>query len=167
LKIFVFSDTHGDLRGVERVLDKTRPNVIIHLGDAGNDADNIGYAFPDIEIHAVRGNSDYIGSHPREKLIATGGKNIYLTHGHLFNLKNDLTQWKPDGKIVVHAAGAGADIVLFGHTHVPYLGFERGMHIMNPGSASTNKNISPHPTCGVIELNGNDIMCKLICFNYL
>ena len=38
MRIFVFSDTHGDTSGMDLVLSRTKPDIIIHCGDGADDA---------------------------------------------------------------------------------------------------------------------------------
>ena len=49
-------------------------------------------------------------------------------HGHLYDAKSGLY------RITSAAREAGADILLFGHTHMPLTLYEDGLYIMNPGS---------------------------------
>ena len=41
-------------------------------------------------------------------------------------------------KIILAAGSRGADIVLFGHTHLPHESYEDGLYIFNPGSISSS-----------------------------
>ena len=63
-----------------------------------------------------------------------------MTHGHLYGVKSGY------GLAIAHAISRGADILLFGHTHEPYLQriekgsevggriLERELYVFNPGS---------------------------------
>jgi len=156
IKIIVFSDTHGNIDGARFVLDKIQPDVIIHLGDLGSDADDIHYCYPNIIMHAVHGNSDPQKNHPLEKLINIGERNIYLTHGYQFDVKYDFylrMKLREGSDIVRYAKRLNADILLFGHTHIPYESIIDGIHVLNPGTRSTY---------GVIEINGERVdKCKI------
>ncbi|MCL2703286.1 MAG: YfcE family phosphodiesterase [Defluviitaleaceae bacterium] len=162
MRIYVFSDTHGDLRAMELVLGKDKPDVVMHLGDYGGDIDNIGIMYPDVEIHAVHGNCDAYKDYGREKYVNVAGKIIYLTHGYQFELDTKMYLSAGGSEMVSHASRGGAEIVLFGHTHVPLISRERGITVMNPGSAAFDKNRSPYPTFGYIEIFENDIVCKIL-----
>jgi len=54
-----------------------------------------------------------------------------------------------------------ANIVLFGHTHVPYLEKVGGVWFMNPGSPTYPRGGS-RPGYGLIEINGAQIEPRLI-----
>ena len=51
-----------------------------------------------------------------------------MTHGHLYRVKYDTAGLANAGLY------RGADIVLFGHTHVPFWDSINGMTLLNPGS---------------------------------
>ncbi len=65
-------------------------------------------------------------------ILPVGGRLLYATHGHVFNLKN----------LPPLASG---DILLHGHTHVPaWTEFGEGNLYLNPGSLSIPKENSPY-----------------------
>jgi putative phosphoesterase len=45
----------------------------------------------------------------------------------------------------------GADLVVFGHSHIPLDAEERGLRIFNPGSP-TDRRRQPHGTVGVLSI---------------
>ena len=44
-----------------------------------------------------------------------------------------------------------AELVVFGHSHIPLHESDRGLHILNPGSP-TDKRRQPHPTCATVDI---------------
>ena len=44
-----------------------------------------------------------------------------------------------------------AELVVFGHSHIPLYEADRGLHILNPGSP-TDKRRQPHPTCATVDI---------------
>ena len=93
-------------------------------------AQDLSSAFPMLDLCYVPGNCDYCTSVPASLLQEAGGVRIFLTHGHLFGVKTGLTRLLLEGKRV------GAQLVLFGHTHRPYLAEHDGVWLLNPGSCS-------------------------------
>ena len=56
---------------------------------------------------------------------------------------------------IADARAAGADILLFGHTHIPLLEqLEDGLWMMNPGPASSSY--------GLIEIEDGRVSCTLL-----
>lgn len=143
MEALIFSDSHGHAERIEEVLLRQirQPDAIFFAGDGLRDLGRAG--LDDRTVYAVLGNCDWFSPDPSmqtERLLSFGGRNVFLTHGHLYNVKHGY------GALLVHAAKIGADIVIFGHTHVPHLEtisqgsevggvvLERPLYLFNPGS---------------------------------
>lgn len=132
-----------------RVLDAGLPDLLIHLGDGEYDLDRVRTQYPLLPIGNVRGNCDRFSASLKTLRMTAGGKRIFATHGHLYDVKYDpgLTRLR------YAALEDGADVLLFGHTHSAYLDEFAGMRILNPGSCGR---ISA-PSFGLITID-NDIL---------
>ena len=129
MRILVLSDTHGDFNSMLRAIDAQKnAEVIIHCGDGKAQIDSLTEKFPDKKIIAVRGNCDFGAKYPDVQNVEVGGKKIFVTHGHLFQVK--FTPYN----LICAARENKADIVCFGHTHCAMNEYEDGLYIMNPGS---------------------------------
>ena len=145
MEILIFSDSHGRTEGMRAVLSRqvSPPSAVMHLGDGVRDTGAL--ALGEIPLYMVRGNCDGFlygveGPVPEECLTSIGGHLFFLTHGARYGVKGGL------GGLLRAALQKGADIVLFGHTHRPYLeilpaGAEaegqtltRPVYLFNPGS---------------------------------
>src|SRR3954454_12836302 len=126
-RIGVISDTHGLLRPeAERRL--TGVDHIVHAGDIGRPeiVDALRRIAP---VTAIRGNVDtgeWAREYPDTKLVRLVGKSIYVLH----DLKT--LQADPD-------PGAGVDIIISGHSHVPKIDTVGGVLYLNPGSAGRRR----------------------------
>ena len=130
-RILIFSDTHNDINHCIRLLTNTEGvDAVIHAGDCVRDAEDLHYAFPDIPIHYVRGNNDFLSSAPDKLTVTIGGKRILIVHGHIERVKYDLSLMALTEK----GEKANADLVVFGHTHMPQTEYRGKMIILNPGS---------------------------------
>ncbi|MFP4698592.1 MAG: metallophosphoesterase [Eubacteriales bacterium] len=149
MKILVISDTHGKLNRVEKVL-KTITDIdrIIHLGDLEKDAKELELTKPYI-IDYIPGNCDFYSNTSRDKIISFGEHKIWLTHGHQYNVK-----WEYE-TIMKMAIQKKANIILFGHTHIPYLKQESKLVLMNPGSLSQPRG-GFRPSYGIIDFDSKD-----------
>lgn len=142
MRILVFSDTHGEFKKCVDVINRIiGVDMILHAGDHAEDARRMSKLFPDIPIHFVSGNCDF-GNAPKELVIAAEDKKIFLTHGHIYNVKNDYEL----SSLLDRAEDLGCDCVVFGHTHISLCDIKRGITILNPGSAKYGE------TFGVIEI---------------
>ena len=153
MKIAVFSDSHGYTeKMLDAIIDHT-PDLIVHLGDGGFDIDKIEKQFPLIPLKAVRGNCDFSPILPETDLFTVSGVKIMITHGHLFGVKGSTAS------LTDRANKVGADIVMYGHTHVANY-FEIGkLHVINPGSCGYSSSSS------FAEVNISDkgiVTCRII-----
>ena len=121
----IISDTHGLSRPqAERGL--TGVDHIIHAGDIGRPeiVDALRQIAP---VTAIRGNVDsgeWARDYPDTNLVRLAGKSIYVLH--------DLKTLKVD-------PGAGIDVIISGHSHVPKIDTVGGILYLNPGSAGPRR----------------------------
>lgn len=147
MRILVISDSHGDEFSVRYVLEQQRDaGVVIFLGDGYNDIEAVKEDFPAKKFVMVRGNCDFSCNYPISGVEHIGGKVIYCTHGFVENVK--YTQ----SELIYRARQAGADIALYGHTHVPVTDYEDGLHIFNPGSIRDG-------SYGAVDITDAGIVC--------
>lgn len=125
MKLLIMSDTHGD----EEIIDRVKgyhPDAqkIIHCGDS-----ELPYAHPAMQgMERVKGNCDHDGNYLEEILFQVNGERVYVTHGHLYDVKNSPM------KLVYRAKELGANIVCFGHSHVLGAEYIDDIFFINPGS---------------------------------
>ncbi len=156
MKILVLSDTHGDTTKAEKAIRRNRGvDLIIHLGDYFRDAQKLSALFPEIPIEYVYGNSDFITDNvPAEKIIEVCGKRIFLTHGHRYSVKWDYK------RLISKAQEQNADILLFGHTHIPELIINDSFYLLNPGSTSEPRADSDE-SYAIIEIDNDRVKPKI------
>ena len=87
MKILVFSDSHRFLSGMVQAIEEEKPDQVIHLGDLMGDAEELSWRFQTLPICMVPGNCDGWTTAPAIKRITLQGKNILLSHGHLWRVK--------------------------------------------------------------------------------
>ena len=76
----------------------------------------------------MAGNCDYGALEPTDGLAAFDGVVIFYTHGHMYGVKYDLDT------LADAASARGAEVALFGHTHIPHAETRSGVFLFNPGS---------------------------------
>ena len=130
-------------------LELHQPQQVIHLGDMMDDAEQVAEHYPTLPFCLVPGNCDGWGvATPVKKQITLEGKSILLSHGHRWGVKSGYDTAIADARAV------DADILLFGHTHVPLCQqLEDGLWMMNPGPARSSY--------GLIALENGQIFCTL------
>ncbi len=153
VSVVVLADTHAPRRwrGLPPALREplARADLVLHAGDAGTTA-------------------------PLDELCAATAAPVYVVLGN--NDGDDVRAWGAaptlEGVVggvrlaMVHDAGprAGrgrrlrarfptADLVVYGHSHIPDDSFETGLRLFNPGSP-TDRRRQPTGTYGVLTLAG-------------
>lgn len=149
-RLAVVADTHGRCHpaALESIAAQ-RPAYILHAGDIGDLTilDDLEELAPTI---AVRGNVDGrdSGLHDIVTLALTtesGGKlTILLTH-------IGIARTKLRSEIRKLAWAQDADLVVCGHSHIPWLGTDGGLVVFNPGSIGPRRFALPI-TFGVIDV---------------
>ena len=130
MRILIVSDTHGRHGNLDAALEKEgKIDMVLHLGDI-EDEEYYFEAIAEWPYHIVSGNNDYFSRLPKEKEIQIGKYKIWMTHGHNYYVSMN-TQRIRDA-----ARARSVDIVMFGHTHRPYLDVTEKPIVLNPGSIS-------------------------------
>ncbi len=151
--MLVLSDSHGDVGTMIDVVEKERPDEIIHLGDYLQDAEELSYAYPEILVSMVPGNCDFHVGVKDVLRLEREGFIILMAHGHQWRIKSG-----PALAIEI-AREAGAEVLLYGHTHEAACWQDDGMWIMNPGTVGGRRARAGY---GVIEVTQGDIRCEII-----
>ena len=147
--MLIISETHGKHKNLGRIFERTLPvDLLIHLGDAGGYEDLIA-EMAGCPMEIVAGNNDFFSKLDREKEIQIGKYRVFLTHGHHYYVDSGIEDLKRA------AAGAGYDIVMFGHTHRPIIDYDRNIITLNPGSVSYPRQENKKPSYILMELGRN------------
>lgn len=129
MKILIISDSHGKINYIYELMEKEAPDAVISCGDFSEDTEESSFAFDNVPFYVVRGNCDYHDlKHKDEIFVELEGKKILVTHGHLYDAKRTYLHLTKRG------LDLGADVVIFGHTHLPCLDMEPALTLFNPGA---------------------------------
>jgi putative phosphoesterase len=147
MKLLILSDIHGSFKALEKTLEaygKENCSMIVLLGDVlFHEPQNSISRSPEIKktiellnsvsdkILAVRGNCDrevdqtvlHFPIMNEYRILFDGNRQLFLTHGHLFNKYNMPSLNK-------------GDIFACGHSHVAQIIERQGIIHFNPGSIS-------------------------------
>lgn len=113
MELLILSDTHGKRGRVREVLEKTKSDAVLFLGDGLRDMESADLACP---LYAVRGNCDFtlFADAPDERLEVFGGVRVLMMHGHRYGIKSG------PGAALAAAMQQRADVLLYGHVHDPH-----------------------------------------------
>jgi putative phosphoesterase len=149
VKVVVLADTHAPRRWRScppRVAEHLRgADLILHAGDVCTAAvldELAGYA----PVRAVCGNNDgpdvVAWGAPETLELDLDGLRVAMVHdsGPAAGRNDRMRRRFP-----------AADLVVFGHSHIPLDSVDGGVRIFNPGSP-TDRRRQPHGTLGVLQI---------------
>lgn len=139
MKLVVVSDTHGSTEHLAAIRERYKEARFFHCGDA---------CYPiaeEPEFVYVKGNCDHDRTMPEERIMEQDGLVILQTHGDAYGVK------QTGMRLRYKALEVGANLVLFGHTHVPTCVQDDGILFLNPGSMRLPRS---YPIATYAVLNG-------------
>ena len=151
MKIGIISDTHGHVpNAVHDAL--AGADHILHAGDVGpmeviTELESIA------PVSAVLGNTDYSIQLPQMHVQSFTSQK-FLVH-HIVDLS------VPSQLVRVVMADEQPNVVVFGHTHMPYNEYHDGVLFLNPGSASNPRGDSA-PSVAIVECNESSLIVKFV-----
>ena len=159
MKVLIVSDTHGREQNLAEALEQTGPiDQLIHLGDVEGGAEHIRELAGDAPAAIIAGNNDFFCDLPNERIFTLGGHRIFMTHGHGYFVHSGTLYLKRE------ARKKGADIVMFCHTHKPYMEEDNELLVLNPGSLSLPRQEGHRPTYIVMEIADDGQISYELCY---
>jgi uncharacterized protein len=150
----VIADTHMPRRA--RALPEGltpylgRADLVLHAGDLMDPAllDELAAYAP---VKAVRGNLDPPGL-PETLEFEFGGARVAMIHdsGRRQGRRTRLRRRFPDARVVI-----------FGHSHIPFLEDESGLMLLNPGSP-TDRRRQPHHTFALLHAEEGKVRAEIL-----
>lgn len=155
MKVVVLSDTHAPRRWRScppRVAEHLRSaDLILHAGDVCT-ADVLAELAAYAPVRAVLGNNDGPDiadwGAPDRLELELGGLPVAMVHdsGPAAGRTRRMRRWFPE-----------ADLVVFGHSHIPLDETGDGIRIFNPGSP-TDRRRQPHGTVGLLTIERGTLL---------
>jgi uncharacterized protein len=151
LRVVVVSDTHSAVHpNTAKVVQALAPDHMLHGGDIGNLAvlDELAQLAP---LTAVRGNIDELAPGVPDSVdieVRLGERRLLkllLMHIAIYGAKLRADAWRL-------ANEHNARMVVCGHSHVPFMGRDKGMVMFNPGSIGPRRGYLPI-TLGLLEVS--------------
>lgn len=157
-RVGVISDTHLPRRAA-RIPDAALRlfedvELILHAGDLSTRAalDQLEAYAP---VEAVQGNvedAEIVASLPIKRQITVGGCLIGLVH-----ILGD----RATRREAARREFPGARVVIFGHSHIPFIEDRDGLLLLNPGSA-TDRRAQPHCTVALLTITAGQPAATII-----
>ncbi len=138
LRLAIVADTHSQPHPkTARWIAALAPDAILHAGDIG-DLDVLGQLGKLAPVIAVRGNIDERAPHIPDVVTidvrydGESAMKILMMHIAVYGPKI-----RADAARL--ATAAGARLIVCGHSHVPFIGRDRGLTVFNPGSVGPRR----------------------------
>ncbi len=158
IRVGVIADTHIPQKAA-RLRDSVlrhfeQVDHILHGGDLSSLAvlDQLGAYAP---VDAVQGNVEQqavIETLPIKRELLIGGIPIGLVHilGERQHYARNARREFPDARVVI-----------FGHSHIPYLDDRDGLLLLNPGSA-TDRRRQPHCSVAILTIEDGQPRAEIV-----
>lgn len=152
MKVLIVSDTHGYETNLHKVIEIEKPfDMLIHCGDLERDISDL-QSLVDCPVAAVAGNNDYFYNLKPNDIFRIKDYTVLLTHGHRDGVYYGINN------LLYKALENDADIVMFGHTHVPFIDEVDGVTFINPGSLTYPRQEKRIPTYAVMTIDEDDLI---------
>lgn len=144
-QVLITSDSHGLMDELQIIKDRHQLNDNIHCGDS-----ELPIESPYLHGYlTVKGNCDWLSQFSNEKMVEISGLRFFIVHGHHHHVKSSLL------KLTLAAKEVEADIICFGHSHIPFADVVDGQLFINPGSIRLPKQYDK-PSYAVINWTSRD-----------
>ncbi len=145
MRVLIVSDTHGKLDNFRTAVSSSGPfDLLIHCGDVEGDEERIR-GIVGAGAMMVRGNNDFFTDLPSELTFNIEKYKVFMTHGHRYNVSIG-----PE-MIMEEARDRQVDIVMYGHTHKPFVDRRADLITLNPGSLSYPRQDGRRPSYVIME----------------
>jgi uncharacterized protein len=151
--VVVMSDTHArtiDELPTELITAVREADYVIHLGDFTS-LDLVNELKRNGNFSGILGNHDDIDLHRELKWrdeIEIGGKKLGLMHGLINPVASRMRMRRS-----FHNNGHRVNAILYGHTHLPTIKYEKGLLYFNPGSVA-GKFPASVKSFGILTIDG-------------
>lgn len=147
VRLAVVADTHSAPHpAAAGLLAAWAPTAILHAGDIG-DHEVLRPLAAIAPLHAIRGNIDVRGL-PDVITIDVGPAPLRILLVHI-----GVAGVRLRAEVARMARAERASVVVCGHSHVPFIGDDRGLTIFNPGSVGPRRFHLPI-VFGTMEITG-------------
>jgi putative phosphoesterase len=116
--------------------------------------------------HTDEPSKDFMRGLPFDLRFELAGKRVRVVHGSPRKVNEYLFEDKPARTFERIAAGADCDVLVFGHTHQPWIHEYGGVLFVNCGSVGKPRDRDPRGGFGVLEEDGSEVAARVERFEY-
>lgn len=116
--------------------------------------------------HTSDENKLWLRDLPSQIRLSVSGLELLLVHGSPGAINEYLYEDTPEDYIDQILAGSRADVLICGHTHIPYAKRLRAGFLVNAGSAGKPKHGNPNATYALVEAQGGLLQVDIVEVRY-
>ena len=116
--------------------------------------------------HTSQASKDFMRELPFDLRFELAGRRVRLVHGSPRKVNEYLFEDKPAKTFERIAGGADCDVLVFGHTHMPWIHTYVGVLFVNCGSVGKPKDGDPRGAFAVLEDSGDGVTARIERFEY-
>lgn len=146
----------------------------------GHDSDDCGCAYRTPEAQALgersiawsngevtAGNKAYLRNLPMTMSLILGKLRLMLVHGSPRRINEYLYEDRPEGSVTRLFDLVGAEVIVCGHTHMPYdRPLPGGRRLVNAGSVGKPKDHDPRAGFVILSAEGKDLQVEFVRVPY-
>jgi putative phosphoesterase len=111
--------------------------------------------------HTDQASKDFMRALPFDRRFTVGQAGVHLVHGSPRKVNEYLFEDKPARLYERLAAAEGADTLVFGHTHKPWVHEFGGVRFVNCGSVGKPKDGDPRGAFAILEADGAGVRVSI------
>jgi putative phosphoesterase len=175
-RVYCLGDLVGYASSPNEVVDRVRrariPTIMGNYDDGvGFERDECGCAYTkesDRELgqqslewtkrHTTAENKAFLRTLLPEIRFETDGKRVLLVHGSPRRINEYLFEDRPLSSFERLARTSDADVIMFGHTHKPYIKHAADVLFVNVGSVGKPKDGDPRACYALVDLAGTPVV---------
>jgi putative phosphoesterase len=119
-------------------------DLVLHAGDVGDLSvlDQLGQIAPVVAVHGNDEPEVAKRDLPEQQLLVIGGVRVLLWHSHYPDPVEERARrkgnWGPKlDRLAARTREAGAQVLMYGHSHVPAISRHAGVTLFNPGALAS------------------------------
>jgi putative phosphoesterase len=116
--------------------------------------------------HTTRRSKDFMRGLPFDLRFELGDQRVRLVHGSPRKVNEYLFEDKPARTFERIAGGADCDVLVFGHTHQPWIRDYGRVLLVNCGSVGKPKDGDPRAAFALLELEGDRVVADIERVDY-
>jgi putative phosphoesterase len=137
----------------EKSLSKKK---IEKMREKGKDPDKV-FSFEWANQHLTEESVEFIRSLPPVQPVDVGGRRVLITHGSPEGTEDSLTPQTPLSRLEELAKLTDAELVVCGHTHIPFDRAAAGVRFVNPGGAGRSFDGDPRASYALVDISPKGI----------